>query len=226
MHLKQEWNEILLEHKITCSWWRRDSPRLKNRSHTNPAAEGPGICSSVFTCCDGGAGMTSAHRSAHLSSGSALLPDNLRAWGSILLKKFMHWARKDAAAHVSCVHRYSLYNRTSALLPHTPFCSPANGQRRERESPAHWSGKWTWSDWSFIMGYTEISLTALQTSAPEWLTLLKAIDTLTRRDVTAGRVITKPAQIWLCLSRLIYSWIIYPTGAPDPWVNSVQNQMR
>lgn len=64
-----------------------------------PGAEGPGICSSVFTWRDAADAMTSGQRSAHLSSGNALLPDIFRACGSILRR--------------TLVQRYSIYSETS-----------------------------------------------------------------------------------------------------------------
>lgn len=127
-----------------------------------PATEGPGICSSVFTCRDAGTGMTSAQRSMHLSRGNALLPDIFRAWGSILLNKFIQCARTDAAAHPTLAPVLYLC-RTSARLPRTPFFGSANGVRRARTAcPLIWEMDVVWS---FIMWYAEISHTALQDSS-------------------------------------------------------------
>lgn len=106
-----------------------------------PTAEGPGICSSFFTCRDAGAGMTSAQRSVHPSSRNALLPSEPEAASSSMRSYRVHPAR----AGVLWLYRWSV-----ALL-RTPFFGSNNGMLTARRPRPR-----TWTNWCLITWNVEI----------------------------------------------------------------------
>lgn len=120
--------------KITCSSWRRDSPRLAKRSQANLATVGPGISFRVFIPCAASVffrpAALSAHFSIHLISGDALRPDTLRACCSILMAMFIRWKMNEGkyigCRCSSCTKILYLYRSTHAGLELLSFSVWAN----------------------------------------------------------------------------------------------------